>query len=229
MAGRRAHGRAGIMLMGLLAALAMLVSACGAPEFTYVKNSGERTYFKVPSGWRAVDADELDRALTPEHPDSAAAQARKRLVWSVAYDADTDPSPLHLFGPNTEKPFVYASVQRLTLSQRNGMSFDSLRDFILPVTESARLAAAERGFPLKGYELLRDDMLTPGNGIRGLRIVFNYEFPNGNLHTFDQTAYVTDDASRIYLMFVHCSARCYRDHARELEAVTTSFTVRSAR
>ena len=31
--------------------LAVTVSACAAPQFTYVSNSADRTYFKVPGGW----------------------------------------------------------------------------------------------------------------------------------------------------------------------------------
>jgi hypothetical protein len=50
-----------------------LVTACGATPYTYVKNTGEHTYFKVPHGWSQVDRDSLDQLFRPSNPDSATA------------------------------------------------------------------------------------------------------------------------------------------------------------
>ena len=38
-----------------LTAAAALLCACGGPEFTYVTNSADRTYLKVPTSWRPID------------------------------------------------------------------------------------------------------------------------------------------------------------------------------
>jgi hypothetical protein len=165
--------------------------------------------------------------LAPSGEDPAAAEARRQRVWSVAYDADANPSAGHLFGA-VDEPFVYATVAQVAESERGSMSFDKLRDFVLPVTEGARSTAQQAGFPLQGFELLGDDVLTPGEGIRGVHDVFSYRYPNGSLQTFDETAYVNDDASRIYILLVRCSARCYRDRQEELKVVARSFTVRSS-
>jgi hypothetical protein len=218
--------RVAFALVGLMTALSVVLTACGSPEFTYVQNSGEHTYFKVPADWREIDRAALDRVLAPEDPYSVAAQVRKKLVWSVAYDADPEPSPAHLFGASTQ-PFVYASVRRLADSERGAISFNTLRNFILPVTAEARQTAKEAGVTLQDFELIRDEVLTPGEGIRGVRAVFNYRHPSGSLQTFDQTAYVTDDASRVYFLLLRCSARCYRQRGEELDTVARSFTVRS--
>ena len=43
--------------------LAVLVSACGAPAYTYVTNSDAHTYFKVPREWQKIDSKELVKAI----------------------------------------------------------------------------------------------------------------------------------------------------------------------
>ena len=203
-----------------------LIAACGAPDFTYVQNTSQKTYFKVPAQWHQIDRNSLDEALSPSDEDSAAAEARRKMVWAVAYDADASPSARHLYGATAE-PFVYATVIQVAAAQRGAVSFDSLRNFILPVTDDARQNATSMGFPLQGFELPGDEVLTPGAGIHGVHAVFNYKYPDGSLQTFDQTAYVSDDASRVYIFLVRCSARCYRDRHDELNLVARSFTVRS--
>lgn len=213
----------------LLAVTALLAGAgaCGTPEFTYVKNSQEKTYFKVPHGWREIATESLDHDITGVNPDSAAATAVKQLWWSVAYDAAEDPTPDHLLTTGvTDEPIVYARVATLTESQQNMVSLDALRNVLLPVTDEAREAAAAT-MPLSGFELLRDEVIEPENGLHGVRVVFDYELAFGVLHTFDQTVLVNNDGSKLYLMIIRCTSSCYRERSGELDTIATSFTVRS--
>jgi hypothetical protein len=101
-----------------------------------------------------------------------------------------------------------------------------LRNVFLPVTDDAREAAAT-SVPLAGFELLRDEVLTPADGLHGVREVYDYEL-GGVMHTFDQTALVNNDGSKLYLLIIRCSTRCYRERTGELDTVAQSFTVRSA-
>jgi hypothetical protein len=122
---------------------------------------------------------------------------------------------------------VFATVRTLSTGQRDSMSYDAMRDFVLPVTTSARDAAANGGLQVADFELLRDDVLAPHSGIRGVRVVYNYRLVPGPLQTFDQTTYVNADTSRVYIILIRCSAACYRQRFAELDGVATSFTVRS--
>jgi hypothetical protein len=206
---------------------AAVLTGCGAPEFTYVKNSGEKTYFKVPHEWHQIGTDNLDETLGGTSPESASSQVRKQLWWSVAYDAAPDPDSDHLLTSGvTTAPIVYARVAQLTEAQQNSISLDMLRNSFLPVTEDAREAAAA-SVPLDGFELLEDDVLTPENGLHGVHVVYDYELSAGVVHTFDQTALVNNDGSKLYLLIIRCSASCYRDRSAELGEIATSFTVRS--
>jgi hypothetical protein len=116
-------------------------------------------------------------------------------------------------------------VAQLTEPQQNAVSLDMLRNAFLPVTDDARQAAAE-ALPLEGFELLHDEVLTPSNGLHGVRVVYDYELGFGVLHTFDLTALVNNDSSKLYLLIIRCSTSCYRERAGELDTIAKSFTVR---
>jgi hypothetical protein len=213
----------------LVAAGALATSTgCGAPEFEYVKNSEQKTYFKVPSSWKRISQDEVNEATFGDQS-SATAQARAKLVWAVAYDADPAPAGQHVaIGYPAEKPVARAMVGPVAQEARGAISLDFLRDIGLPVTASARQqAASDPSFGYTDFELLHDEVLTPEAGLHGVREVFNYRLPTGGLQTFDQTALINNDASQFYLLQVHCSARCYSDNMDQLQTVVTSFTVRS--
>jgi hypothetical protein len=204
--------------------------ACAPPEFTYVKNSGEKTYFKVPHEWHQTGTSSLDDLLSGTTPDSAGSQQRRQLWWSVAYDASADPAADHLVSQSvTEEPIVYARISPLSAAQQNQVSLDMLRNAFLPVTDAARQAAeaGAGGTGLTGFELLNDHVLTPSSGLRGVRVIYNYQLGGGVPHTFDQTALVNNDGSKLYLLLIRCSASCYRKRSGELDTIAKSFTVRS--
>jgi hypothetical protein len=160
-------------------------------------------------------------------PASATAQARQQATWTVAYDSDTHADVNHIFGmTTTAQPVVWAAVQTLPEEARGNLSLDSLRNMVLPVTDTAREQATAQSAPLEGFELLGDEVITPASGFRGVHEVFNYRL-GGTVHTFDQTALMNNDDSRVYLLFVRCSARCYTDRQAEISGIVSSFTVRS--
>ena len=223
----RVRGRTGLGIVGLFVAFAVAFSGCGAPAYTYVKNSGEHMYFRVPRSWHPVDQKALDLQDSRADPDSVTAKLMQQLVWSRAYDADAASSPAHMLIGDTEEPFVYGTVRRLTDPERDGVSLNTLRNFRLPVTETARQIVAQAGLPYEDFELLRDDVLTPRAGLKVVRVVFNYRLLGGTLETFDQTAYLNNDNTKEYVLLIRCTARCYHERAAELDAIAHSFTVRS--
>ncbi|MEV8633534.1 hypothetical protein AB0395_17925 [Streptosporangium sp. NPDC051023] len=201
---------------------------CASPEFTYVRHDDGQTYFKVPVAWRKVDQEALDRAMTGQDPESAAASLRRKLVWSIAYDANTSPSAGHLLGYGTgDEPFVFARVDKLLPGQRDAISLNGMRNSVIPVTETLRAEYAQLpGYPLTGFELLADEVLQPGDGLRGVHVRFNYTVRGAGLQTFDLTSYLAGDGNQISTLLIRCSAGCYRRRAAEFDGIAQSFKVK---
>ena len=206
-----------------------LLAGCGKPEFRYVSNSDEKTYFKVPSNWHEIDSSAVDDGFGGSaNPDSATAMIQKQMRWSAAFDASDDPMPEHMTRVVTSpEPVLYVTVRHQTPGQQDTVSFDTMRDYFLPVTAESRAQAEQAGISLTGFELLYDQVITGENGLHGVRVVYNYEFPTGVMHTFDQTAYANQDSSVLYFLLIRCTASCYRERAVELDNIASSFTVRS--
>ena len=200
-------------------------------KYTYVANGDEKTYFRVPSSWHLVDQTPIDDYFIEESADSALGQARRQAQWSAAYDADTDdPRGQHMVMlAATDDPIVYVSVRHLPTVEQDLLSFDYMRDIFFPVSQRYRAYLAQSGQQqLTSFESLSDEVLPVGdNGVHGVRVIFNYRFPNGVIHTFEQTAFANADSSILYLMLIRCTARCYRERAAEIHDIATSFTVRS--
>lgn len=212
---------------GLVAAAMMtmlfaaLVSACGAPQYTYVTNSDAHTYFKVPRDWQKIDNKALAKAIS-------GGGTLPPSVWTVGYDANPKPTAEDMLSPKANKPFAYAVVEEVNEETSSILSYNLLRDFFLPVTSDARQTAAKDGFSLTGFKLIRSSVLTPGQGFHGVRETFNYTYPDGSVNTFDQVALTDADSTSVYVLLVHCLATCYSSDAKQIDSVMKSFTVRSS-
>ncbi|SDF45176.1 hypothetical protein [Pseudonocardia oroxyli] len=212
----------GAAVVAVVAALTLLVG-CGAPSWTYVTNSADRTYLKVPTSWKQVDPAQVASQLGVESADDSS-----QGVWIEAYDSDAQPSLNHIIGEAAESPAILVTVQPIPEESRGQISLDTVRDFIYPVSQSARqqmqLGGAASG--LTGFTLLGDEVLTPGDGIRGVHSVFSYRVNGGEPQIFDQTGYLNDDASKLYLALARCSVDCFEKRQSEIDGVVSSFTVR---
>ena len=205
----------------LLPAAAWVAAGCAAPQFTYVTDASANTYFKVPYHWQKIDDSSLAAQLRSSGFTAGAA------VWDKGYDAGGIPSASHALSATATKPFALALVAPLSQVASNAMSYNLLRDFILPVTSTSRQAAAQRGFPLTGFQLLSDSVIAPGQGVHGVREIFDYTYPGGQTDTFDQVALTNSDDTMVYLLLVHCLSSCYSHNLSEIDTVMSSFTVRS--
>jgi hypothetical protein len=184
-----------------------------------VANSGADTYFKVPYGWHKISDASLASELKAETGSSNGA-------WTVAYEAGASPTASDFLSFDTAQPFVFAEIGTLSSTASSELSYDSLRDFFLPVTSTARSNASSEGFPLTGFSQIRDQVLTPGQGVHGVRETFKYT-DNGVTDTFDEIALTNADQTEVYLLVLHCTATCYSSDQTEINDVMSSFTIRS--
>ncbi|HEX4813481.1 MAG TPA: hypothetical protein VFV66_12095 [Nonomuraea sp.] len=212
-------------LIALMVAVLML-SACGQPEFTYVRDRAGTTYFRVPASFTQLDTNAIEQFLTGDHPSSQAARLRAERVWSTAFDQSAEPSVNHLLG--SADPFVYATVHQLTEEQRDAISLNQLRDFVLPVTEQRReiytqqsLATGQRP-AFQNFELLGDEVLTLDAGARGVRVRYNYQIGD-DVQTFDHTAILDGTGTTVSVMLIGCQSACFHERAAEFDQIASSF------
>jgi len=212
-------------LLSMVTALcaAVVFSACAAPNYTFVTNSSDHVYFKVPAGWNQINQRDIDKFAAGDLDEAAAAQLRAQ-TWTVAFDAGENPSIQHIFAAQVQDPVVFARVMRRDGGDGSAMTLDALRDFFLPVSETARLTAQATGQALPGFRSVVDDVTTREGGLKGVHEVFHYTV-NGVVQTFDQTALATKDGSRVYILLVRCTRSCYAERHDEVASVVRSFIV----
>ena len=216
----KAHHIAKGLVGGCALLLGVSLAGCAAPQFTYVANSGASTYFKVPYAWHKISESSLSSELKAETGSSGSG-------WTVAYEAGHKPTAGDFLSFGTAQPFVFAEVGQLSSTASSALSYDSLRDFFLPVTSTARQNATTQGFPLTGFTQIRDQVLTLGQGVHGVRETFDYTFTGGTTDTFDEVALTNADQTSVYLLVLHCTTSCYSHDQTQINDVMSSFTIRS--
>ncbi len=201
----------------LLLGVAVTVAGCAAPQYTYVANSSQDTYFKVPYDWHQISPSSLSSELKAVTGNSGSS-------WDVAYEAGRQPTANDFLSFGASQPFVFAEVGQLNSTVSNELSYDALRDIFMPVTSTARQNASTEG--LTGFDQIRDQVLTPGQGVHGVRETFQYSF-EGLSDTFDEVALTNADQTVVYLLVLHCTTSCYSHDQTEINDVMSSFTIRS--
>jgi hypothetical protein len=219
---RSARGLIGgltVLLAGVLMTVGL--SGCGAPAYAYVADGAAGTYYKVPVQWHQISQKQIDALLQSEGGSSAG-------IWSTAFDAGTGPNADHVLAGDLSQPFAFAEVLALNPTASNELSYNMLRDFMLPVTSSTRSSEAQEGFPLTDFKQLVDDTITGKAGVHGVRETFQYTFPGGAANTFDEDVLTNADQTEVYLLMVHCTSTCYTQNQNAINTVMTSFTVGSS-
>ncbi len=194
----------------------LAVAGCAAPQYHYVADSTDNAYFKVPPGWRQVNEASLEDAEGAQNQEGT-------YLWSEAYDSSPEPSVSHVFSA-TSTPVAYSSVLSLSSAERNDLSFNSMRDLLLPVTSQARSAAAANHEELSGFASISDQIITDNHNDRGIREIFDYDLGT-TLETFDLTVLVNSQTTKLYFLLVHCTETCFVANYNQIATVVGSFTV----
>jgi hypothetical protein len=219
---RSTRGLVGGLALLVATGLAMVgLSGCGAPAYTYVADSANSTYYKVPTNWHPVSQASLDRILTSGGGSTSG-------VWIAGFDAGKSPSANNVLSYSPTDPVVFSEVIPLSQVVSNGLSYDGLRDFVLPVTSAARQNYAASGSTQFGsFNQSRDDTITAANGIHGVRETFRYTV-SGVSDTFDEVVLTNANQTVVYLLMAHCTSMCYTHNQIDINTVMSSFTVGSS-
>jgi hypothetical protein len=240
MVHRRRRGRAVSGLTGLAVVLALAAASCGASEFQYVRSSDAGTGFKVPSGWAVFDKDSFLGKT------GAGASTPDPIQWLVALDGDPTPSVGHVYNPTDlarSHPDGFAMIFTLSAADRDRMSLGGIRNFLFPVDGLMNLGTDDATM------LSYDDSLSSEDGLRGVRMVFEFrpaalaevsQDPTGSstggtdagvafssdFVVLDQVAYLDSHTDKVYLMALMCSADCYDRYKQEISNSIGSWTVK---
>ncbi len=208
------------------AAAAAAVAGCGASAYRFVGSVPNQVFFEVPAGWRQVSATTLaaeQRAVLGSGPAGAGGGS---LVWSAAFDAARTPSAADIFSVAAE-PVVYASVQVMNPALRGALSFDLMRDLLVPVTSQRRRQYAAAGIKLPALRDLGASIITAGGGVRG--IGERYEVSVGGIpEVYTQVVLTNSDTTKLYLLVVQCDQACFLANQAQIDAVVRSFTVKGS-
>ena len=197
--------------------IAVLGAACAGSGYHYVKNSDDRTYFKVPEGWKLFDEQKVLKAfgkgLSPREK-----QTERDTTWQVVFDASPKPKIAHLGDPAAKHPNGIAIVRELSFDDADSLSISSLRNLFFDVDTAVQNNTGE---------ILTYEPLEPDGGFHGFHLVANVDSGKNHVITLDQTTLVDQATSKVYSLLVTCDARCYDKNSDQIGHVVDSWTVKS--
>lgn len=201
----------------------LTLAACGQPSQKYAASKSEGVYFTVPIDWHQVTMKELNSAEAKSR--AAGASDKLTLVkWQEAYSPDIKIGPLEVFSIRaTTEPLVFVRTRSLFPDEVNGMSYNTLRDIVEPVTEWVSNPTANT----PKYNII-DDFEVVQRGARGVHTIFNFVH-SGISQTIDQTSLMSKDGQKIYLLVIRCTTKCYQKNMKVLAKISKSFTVRGVK
>ena len=208
----------------IASALVLSVTACGSPSKIYAKNAQLGVFFTVPANWNKISAEEI-RSYELENADAVAKNKADLVLWQEAYSESSKTSAKNLLQLDAPLALTaFARVRALTLDESDAMSYNGLRNLILPVTD---LITGESTI-VDEFQLLDEQEIITDNS-RGLRTVYSFTPKGGENETVDQTALLTNDRRSIYFFLVRCTTECFTESQSSVDEIVQSFTVKGRR
>jgi len=217
-----ARRKFGVALYALV--LLVTVTSCGESSKIYSKNSELGVFFTIPNGWHHIP-EETIRSYEVEGADAAAKQKADLVLWQEAYSESgktTAKNLLQLEAPKALTAFV--RVRALTLEESDAMSYNGLRNLVLPVTE----LISGTSQVVNDFQLLEETEIVTQEA-RGLQTIFSFTPKDGENETIHQTALLSNDRSAIYFFLVRCTTECFNEGQKNVDAIVKSLTVKGKR
>jgi len=210
-----------VALLGI--ALVLGLTGCGESSKLYPASKSEGVFFSVPTNWRALSTASLNKyEKESTEPEGAARQALVK--WQIAYTTNKKlkvPEVFNLTAPS--QPLVFARVRDLESSEINSVSYNTLRDVIVPVTQI--IAGDDPSAP--DFQILVDQEVVQ-KGARGVQTVYSFSIDDKE-QTINQTSLMSNDRTTMYIFVVRCTTECYAKNKKKIEEIVSSFTVEGAR
>jgi hypothetical protein len=210
-----------IALLGT--ALVLGLTGCGESSKLYPASKSEGVFFSVPTNWKALSTASLNKyEKESTEPEGAARQALVK--WQVAYTTNKKLKVSEVFNLTApSQPLVFARVRDLENSEINSVSYNTLRDVIVPVTQI--IEGDDPSAP--DFQILVDQEVVQ-KGARGVQTVYSFSIDDKE-QTINQTSLMSNDRTTMYIFVVRCTTECYAKNKKRIEEIVSSFTVEGAR
>ncbi|MEN9735335.1 MAG: hypothetical protein RL129_45 [Actinomycetota bacterium] len=206
----------------VIAICSLVLSGCASSQM-YAKDKIDGVYFTVPNGWTKISQNTLN-SREAQSKATGAADRLSLVTWQEAYSMGGDAKAADVFSLKAPKsPLVYVRVRDLSIDEVQSVSYNSLRDIIVPLTDWIN-----KGASTKDFQLI-DDYERVEKGARGVRTIFSFIGTDGAHQTIDQTALVTQDHSKIYVLLVRAKSSDYQSSQKMLTKIGDSLTIRGTK
>ena len=201
----------------------LLLTSCGEQSKIYAASKTEGVFFTVPNKWHAISNAALDK-FEVKSAQGAAIERQSLVAWQIAFSKNTKVKPAQIFSIDAPKtPLAFARVRSLSADEINSVSYNVLRDVIVPLSQWVSSPTADT----PKFDIY-DDYEVVEKGARGVRTIFTFTH-KGVAQTIDQTAMVSTDHSKIYLFIIRCANSCYKKNEKLMTEISNSFTVRGTK
>ena len=183
-----------IALLGI--ALVLGLTGCGESSKLYPASKSEGVFFSVPTNWKALSTASLNKyEKESTEPEGAARQALVK--WQIAYTTNKKLKAAEVFNLTApSKPLAFARVRDLESSEINSVSYNTLRDVIVPVTQI--IEGDDPSAP--DFQILVDQEVVQ-KGARGVQTVYSFSI-DGKEQTINQTSLMSNDRTTMYIFVV---------------------------
>lgn len=215
--------RAQKRLFAVLLPAVLLLTGCAQPSQKYASNKQEGVYFSIPNSFLKISQEELAKQESLNTATGAADRAAS-VLWQEAYTPNGGLKAADVLSIKTpDSPIVFVRTRALLGDEINSISYNSLRDVIVPLTSWVN---GTKTAP--NYDISLDEERVE-KGARGIRSQYWFVSTDGKNQTINQTSLLSNDHTKIYILIVRCSTECFTKNEKELQKISDSFTVRGAK
>ena len=215
--------RRGLSLVAVATLCSLVLTGCAQSSQQYGSDTKDGVYFAVPNSWHQISSKDLNH----EESFSTAQGAAERLAlvhYQVAFSVDpkfTAKDVLSLTAPT--QPVVYTRVRGLTNDEIQQVSYNDLRNLVLPLSTWEDGTATS----IPVYSVATDEEAVQKGG-RGVHTVFSFT-SNGVSQTLNQTGWISNDHHMLVMFIARCTTACYTKNQSLIEKIVKSFTFRGSK
>jgi hypothetical protein len=201
---------------GIVAAAALLLSACGTSSFTYAGNTQLNVVFRVPGNWTEYSARDLAAASGNVRDQTFAA----KYPFLIGFDAAPDPNVQRISSSSAvaQYPTVLSFVATLAPAQRDTMSLRTLRNAWYNVDQLENDGTGQT---------VTYSAFSQSGGYWGNKFTFVLRpSPTGPAVQFTQVAATDVQSKYEYVLLIRCSPDCFARNQGAITDVLNSWRLR---